>query len=280
MPAVSPSATASSAAPGTYCHGLPAPPRIRVDTATRRTMSLLDAPSWDRGAHRRRRRDEQHRSMNPADLMARHATQLPLTSPRSRRELAASRPCHRVGRCPTPRQDCVGQRAASCAPSRPPAAKAQRAGSMAARSLAQGCVGQGDQRSIIASIHPVDNPVGMLRHSADAHDGQPERREDQKYAVEVTSIVQRIRASGHAKFPVAKPAYGGAMAAAFSISGAASKPSPMIRPDRASKERRPPRRTSRRRGRRRAGRGDARWMGRGVARGGRITAELDQGAAT
>ena len=98
--------------------------------------------------------------------------------------------------------------------------------------------------------------------------------------VEVTSIVQRIRASGHAKFPVAKPAYGGAMAAAFSISGTASKPSPMIRPDRASKERRPPRRTSRRRGRRRAGRGDSRWMGRGVARGGRITAELDQGAAT
>ena len=158
MPAVSPSATASSAAPGTYCHGLPAPPRIRVDTATRRTMPLLDAPSWDRGAHRRRRRDEQHRSMNPADLLARHATQVPLTSPRSRRELAASRPCHRVGRCPTPRQDCVGQRAASCAPSRPPAAKAQRAGSMAARSLAQGCVGQGDQRSIIASINPVDTP--------------------------------------------------------------------------------------------------------------------------
>ncbi len=38
------------------------------------------------------------------------------------------------------------------------------------------------------SINPVDNPVGMPRHSTKAQDSQPERHEDLKYAVEVKGL--------------------------------------------------------------------------------------------
>jgi hypothetical protein len=40
------------------------------------------------------------------------------------------------------------------------------------------------------SINPVDNLVGMPRNATKAQDSQPERREDSKYAVEVTSLTR------------------------------------------------------------------------------------------
>ena len=49
---------------------------------------------------------------------------------------------------------------------------------------------QGDQRSKMESIDPVDNPVGMLRNSIKVQDSQPKRREDSKHRVEVTSFVR------------------------------------------------------------------------------------------
>ncbi len=75
--------------------------------------------------------------------------------PRSSKRRSASRSAtRRVGKCPT---------------------------------LRRRSVGQGDQRSILASVHPVGDPVGMSRHRTNAQDIRPERREDLQLAVDVTS---------------------------------------------------------------------------------------------
>lgn len=41
------------------------------------------------------------------------------------------------------------------------------------------------------SINPPANPMGMPLHSMNAPDSQPERHENLKYAVEVTSFARR-----------------------------------------------------------------------------------------
>ncbi len=52
----------------------------------------------------------------------------------------------------------------------------------------KGCIGQGDQESIIRSINPVDNPVEMPRNSMNAHDIRTQRHEDSKHRVEVSGL--------------------------------------------------------------------------------------------